>query len=51
MKIVVQRVKNAQVDVDNKIVGKINQGFLVFLGLLNIFQINKLFSYIFFKYF
>ena len=33
MKIVVQRVKNAQVDVDNKIVGKINQGFLVLLGV------------------
>lgn len=33
MKIVVQRVKNAQVDVDNKIAGKINQGFLVLLGV------------------
>ena len=33
MKIVVQRVKNAQVEVENKIVGKINQGFLVLLGV------------------
>lgn len=33
MKIVVQRVKNAQVEVENKVVGKINQGFLVFLGI------------------
>lgn len=33
MKIVVQRVKNAQVEVENKVVGKINQGFLVLLGI------------------
>ena len=33
MKIVVQRVKNAQVEVEDKIVGKINQGFLVLLGV------------------
>lgn len=33
MKIVIQRVKNAQVEVENKIVGKINQGFLVLLGV------------------
>lgn len=33
MKLVIQRVKNAQVEVENKIVGKINQGFLVFLGV------------------
>jgi len=33
MKIVVQRVKNAQVEVEGKIVGKINQGFLVLLGV------------------
>lgn len=33
MKIVVQRVKNAQVEVENKIVGKINEGFLVLLGV------------------
>lgn len=33
MKIVVQRVKNAQVEVDNKIVGKIGTGFLVLLGV------------------
>ncbi len=33
MKLVVQRVKNASVNVDNKIVGKINNGFLVLLGI------------------
>lgn len=33
MKIVVQRVKNAQVEVEGKIVGKIKQGFLVLLGV------------------
>ncbi|MCI8411343.1 MAG: D-tyrosyl-tRNA(Tyr) deacylase [Clostridia bacterium] len=33
MKLVVQRVKNAQVEVDNKVVGKIQKGFLVFLGI------------------
>lgn len=35
MKLVIQRVKNADVSVDNKIVGKINQGFLVLLGIKN----------------
>lgn len=33
MKIVIQRVKNAQVEVENKIVGKIGKGFLVLLGV------------------
>ena len=33
MKLVVQRVTNANVKVDNKIVGQINQGFLVLLGI------------------
>ena len=33
MKIVVQRVKNAQVEVEQKIVGKIEKGFLVLLGV------------------
>lgn len=33
MKFVIQRVKNAQVEVDNKIVGKINKGFLVLIGI------------------
>lgn len=33
MKVVIQRVKNANVKVDKKIVGKINQGFLVLLGI------------------
>ena len=33
MKIVVQRVKNAQVKVDEKTVGKIEKGLLIFLGI------------------
>ena len=33
MKLVIQRVQNAEVKVDEKIVGKINNGFLVLLGI------------------
>lgn len=33
MRLVVQRVKNAKVEVDEKTVGSINQGFLVLLGV------------------
>lgn len=33
MKLVIQRVKNAEVKVNNKIKGKINEGFLVLLGV------------------
>ena len=33
MKLVIQRVSSAKVEVDNKIVGKINKGFLVLLGI------------------
>ena len=33
MKIVIQRVLNASVKVDNDIVGKIGKGFLIFLGI------------------
>ena len=33
MKLVVQRVKNAKVEVEGKVTGKIEQGFLVLLGV------------------
>ena len=33
MKIVIQRVQNAEVKVENETVGKINKGFLVLLGV------------------
>lgn len=33
MRFVVQRVKHASVEVDNKCVGKIDQGFLVLIGI------------------
>ena len=33
MKLVIQRVKNASVEVDKKIVGKIDKGYLVLLGV------------------
>ncbi|MGP1569325.1 MAG: D-aminoacyl-tRNA deacylase [Eubacteriales bacterium] len=33
MRAVIQKVKNASVSVDNKVVGKIEKGFLVFLGV------------------
>jgi len=33
MKLVIQRVKNAQVKVEDKVVGKIAKGFLVLLGV------------------
>lgn len=33
MKLVVQRVKNAKVEVEGKIVGKIDKGYLVLLGV------------------
>lgn len=35
MKIVVQRVNNASVNVDNNIVGKIDKGYVVLLGIKN----------------
>lgn len=33
MKVVIQRVRNASVEVDKKIVGKIEKGFLVLIGI------------------
>lgn len=35
MKIVLQRVTRASVSVENKVVGKIERGYLVFLGIAN----------------
>ncbi len=35
MKIVIQRVLNSSVEVENKIVGKIGRGFLILLGISN----------------
>ncbi len=35
MKLVIQRVKNAKVEVDGKVTGSINKGFLVLLGVTN----------------
>lgn len=35
MKLVIQRVTNASVTVDEEIVGKIGKGFLVFIGVAN----------------
>ena len=34
MKVVVQRVKNASVTIEGNVHGKINEGFLVLLGIL-----------------
>ncbi len=33
MRLVIQRVKNAKVEVENKVVGKINHGFMVLVGI------------------
>ena len=33
MKVVIQRVKNASVKVDGKIVGKIGKGYMVLIGI------------------
>ena len=35
MKFVIQRVKNASVEVEEKVIGKINHGLLVFVGVSN----------------
>lgn len=36
MKFVIQRVKEAKVSVENKVVGKIGKGFLVLVGISNV---------------
>lgn len=35
MRLIVQRVKNASVEVENQIIGSINQGVLIYLGIEN----------------
>lgn len=35
MKFVIQRVKKAKVEVENKVIGEIGEGFLVFIGVAN----------------
>ena len=35
MKLVIQRVKNARVDVDEKTVGKISEGYLILVGVMD----------------
>ena len=35
MKFVIQRVKNASCTVDNQVIGEIQQGFCVFIGVSN----------------
>ena len=45
MRIIVQRTKNASCSVDNKITGKIDKGFLLFIGFKNddtLDDLNKL---------
>ena len=41
MKLVIQRVNNAKVDVDNKTIGQIEKGFLVLIGGLFTFFCRK----------
>ena len=36
MRVVIQRVKKASVSIDEQIVGNINQGLLILLGMLGI---------------
>ena len=45
MKVVIQRVSKAQVTIDDKIIGEISQGLLIFVGVAqddNMIQIKKL---------
>ncbi len=42
MKVVLQRVNSASVEVNNKIVGEINKGLLVFLGVSKNYSEDKL---------
>lgn len=41
MKLVIQRVNTASVEVENQIIGKINQGILIFLGISKDFNKDK----------
>lgn len=56
MRVLVQRVSNASVEVDKKIIGKIDKGFLVFLGITHTdnekvadYLVNKLLNLRIFK--
>jgi len=56
MKLLIQRVSRASVEVDEKVVGKINKGFLVLLGITHIdnekiadYLVNKLINLRVFK--
>ncbi len=42
MKVVLQRVNSASVEVDKKIVGKINKGLLIYLGISSDYKEKKL---------
>ncbi len=42
MKLLIQRVNQAQVHVDNKLISKIEQGFLVFIGVADTDDENKI---------
>lgn len=42
MRLIIQRVKNASVEVDNKTVGEIEKGLLIFVGISKNFSEDKL---------
>jgi len=44
MKVVIQRVKNANVEISKKIVGSIDKGLVIFLGIKKVIQSQMLIS-------